>query len=244
VINRKTIFARDSTMKTRNAFTLVELLVVISIIALLLSVMLPALSKARGQAQSVVCRSNLKQMAFAATLWSVDHDGWAPPDSWRFPALTNPAAIWTPVGTRADNPGSLEPYINASSNTNNSARDTKRAVYTCPAAVNVKFNSIDYMRGNIQIVEANRKCTYAINTWMTLNMWQKEVNTYVSPGTLGYRTDPSSSMVYWGPDGIYAYQHGITKLANVRKPADTIFFMDFEPSGSFLMPKIGRRYRE
>ena len=62
----------------QRGFTLVELLVVIGIIAVLISILLPALSKARVAANSVVCQSNLKQIALALHSYAGDNRGALP----------------------------------------------------------------------------------------------------------------------------------------------------------------------
>ncbi len=56
----------------RVGFTLIELLVVVAIIALLISILLPSLSKARAQARTAVCASRISQLAKAMLIYSED----------------------------------------------------------------------------------------------------------------------------------------------------------------------------
>jgi prepilin-type N-terminal cleavage/methylation domain-containing protein/prepilin-type processing-associated H-X9-DG protein len=64
---------------SRRAFTLVELLVVIGIVAVLIAIVLPALSAAKEQANRVKCANNLHQISLSVSAYAGDHQGVMPP---------------------------------------------------------------------------------------------------------------------------------------------------------------------
>ena len=91
----------ESIKKTfhKSGFTLIELLVVISIIAVLLSILMPALKKAKQQARMIVCRSNLHQWAIIFTAFHQENDDFF------IGGTRNPESQLAPLGDSEGMPG-------------------------------------------------------------------------------------------------------------------------------------------
>jgi prepilin-type N-terminal cleavage/methylation domain-containing protein len=76
-------YINPKQMSDRKAFTLVELLVVISIIALLLAILMPSLQRAREQAKFLICKNNVHQFSIAVAAYAAEYDNYVPPlDPW------------------------------------------------------------------------------------------------------------------------------------------------------------------
>lgn len=82
---------RRTSIGSPGGFTLVELLVVIGIIAILISILMPALGRAKDKARQVSCASNERQLYLLCMMFAQDHKGHLPRPSWN---SSNPSLPW------------------------------------------------------------------------------------------------------------------------------------------------------
>jgi len=123
-----TISSKESRCSRSRAFTLIEMLVVISLIVLLIALLQPALQSAKESARDVECRTQLRSIMQAFEMFSDDHVGTMPASWYEGPEPWQKAWAGSEVGTRGTTgvfEGTLTAYLNGPSGA--------RATYRCPS---------------------------------------------------------------------------------------------------------------
>jgi prepilin-type N-terminal cleavage/methylation domain-containing protein/prepilin-type processing-associated H-X9-DG protein len=234
---------RMSHHASHRGFTLVELLVVIGIIALLISVLLPALNKARGAAQTAACLSNVRQLVVASMLEAQDHKGYVQTCTSDSVAPNGVIKYQDPqrqkFAYRSDNLqlmdtySALLPYLGAKSGaTFQTDADNKSKVFRCPSDRWLDsgnegqtgyriFNNVTNLPGGPYF-----PISYGVNVDITAvsdasgqGRFGLSDNVAVVGGPVPYQGQP-------GPNGMRMGQPLQAKLTKVRKPSEVLLFAD------------------
>lgn len=208
-------------MKKKNAFTLVELLVVIGIISLLISILLPSLAKARLAATKVACASNLRQLGQGMMMYTDAHKGTYPPiyffnDPFNWEgAVPNPNWGGWPQGNRCVWPyliGSYVGYDLEASPVWKPRLLKPNTAFTCPARIDSRYPMEAWQDG------FDLRLSYGMNGLLP----PKSVKSYL----IEYNND-------WGK--LFAYMcTRVTKTGQIKRSSDVVLMADGSGENALL----------
>ncbi len=168
-----------STIKKKNNFTLIELLVVIAIIAILASMLLPALTSARETARQTQCLNNLRQIGQSVASYAMDSQDY-------YPYAVNSGSDKFYL--------SLKPYNGVVPPASGTQTPTQAKIYWCPKdtlRVDLKYCMYSYVQNGYM------NC---LGAWGTI-MHMRQMARIKNPSTIIYMTD--GVRLNGGPFGFY-----------------------------------------
>jgi prepilin-type N-terminal cleavage/methylation domain-containing protein/prepilin-type processing-associated H-X9-DG protein len=210
-------------------FTLVELLVVIGIIALLISILLPSLSKAREQSQTIACLSNLRQIGQAAQIYAAGNHGYTVPGYADYSAKSgNNIPIdaenfaTTLVNTRCLTAPTVKNIGDRPSN--------QSSPFFCPSGLDDQI-SIHLQPGVSSPFPADRAAALAQEPWRV----KSKSTAIIIDSWYGINAVRDSFSAHplpcrRLPDDNARTDYTLTKISQIKRASDTVFFFD----GTFL----------
>jgi prepilin-type processing-associated H-X9-DG protein len=216
------------TRSNARAFTLVELLVVIGIIAALIALLLPALNRARESAKTVQCLSNLRQISGSFEMYAAQNKQVLPPSCYIYNATTGSASVYTDYWATTLVRARTMPYPDVS---DTASGPITRSAFYCPAGDSdntpLGISGSTFSTGNVNRAfrmlygtTETPAFTRVVDSWYGVNSW---TNQYLSSSSFYDRRDPL--WPYW--TGAFEPGYGkYRKRTFIRQGASTVMLFD------------------
>jgi prepilin-type N-terminal cleavage/methylation domain-containing protein/prepilin-type processing-associated H-X9-DG protein len=224
----------------REAFTLIEILVVVAIIALLISVLLPSLARAREQARNTVCISHERQMGEAMTIFAAEYKNRIPRGLSQHPSsgnLTRPPNWIRMIARMFGDKNNYEANFNR-------VPVEKYEVYSCPVrSAEYEGNFLDYVVNSTDsrgpIVIPGGKSDPVGGTWYEVEGTTKIDVVWNQPSKVAYILEGVEES--WNVDNAGRSLNGVRKnIATIRAMVDPNITMTgfdwFDVPGGYSLP--------